>query len=86
MEVDYSPQYKKAYKKLRGKNKEFADKAMAAFLKNPFDPKLKNHALKGSLSGIRSISAAYDLRILYQERGRHAFVLMLKIGKHDEVY
>jgi len=47
---------------------------------------LKNHALAGKLRGLRAISAGYDLRIVYEEEGGHATVLLLNTGTHDEVY
>ncbi len=52
----------------------------------PFHPVLRNHGLTGKLRGLRAISAGYDLRIVYEEEGGHARVLLLNTGTHDEVY
>ncbi len=52
----------------------------------PFPPVLRNHGLTGKLRGLRAISAGYDLRIVYEEEGGHACVLLLNTGTHDEVY
>jgi mRNA-degrading endonuclease YafQ of YafQ-DinJ toxin-antitoxin module len=52
----------------------------------PFPPTLKNHGLTGKLRGLRAISAGYDLRVVYEEEGGHATVLLLNTGSHDEVY
>jgi mRNA interferase YafQ len=53
-----------------------------------FDPRLKTHKLTGELTDIWSCIAGYDLRILFEfvdYEGVEA-ILLLTIGKHDEVY
>ena len=60
--------------------------ALKLFADNPFHPQLRNHKLRGSKQGLRSISAGYDLRIIYIEEGGHAIVLFLMIGDHETVY
>ena len=60
--------------------------ALTLFLDQPFHPALKNHGLTGKLRGLRAISAGYDLRVVYEEEGEHAMVLLLNTGTHDEVY
>jgi mRNA-degrading endonuclease YafQ of YafQ-DinJ toxin-antitoxin module len=52
----------------------------------PFHPALKNHGLTGKLRGLRAISAGYDLRVVYEEEGGHATVLLLNTGTHNKVY
>jgi addiction module RelE/StbE family toxin len=78
--------FEKSYKKLSSQNKLLADKAIRLFVQNTSDPKLKNHALKGKYSGLRSFSAAYDLRIIYKEEGNHIKVIMIDVGTHSQVY
>lgn len=41
--------FDKAYEKLQKRDQEAVDKALVRFLDNPFDEKLRNHALKGVL-------------------------------------
>jgi mRNA-degrading endonuclease YafQ of YafQ-DinJ toxin-antitoxin module len=60
--------------------------ALTLFLDQPFHPALKNHGLTGKLRGLRAISSGYDLRVVYEEEGEHAMVLLLNTGTHDEVY
>jgi len=86
MIIEYSPHFKRAYKKLDKIKKEQANKALTIFTRDPFEPRLKNHKLGGNLSGVRAFSAAYDLRILYREKNGHAYVLLMQIGRHDDVY
>lgn len=52
------------------------------FMDQPFHPTLKNHGLTGKLRGLRAISAGYDLRVVYEEEGGHATVLLLNTGSH----
>lgn len=86
MNIQYASAFVRAYKKLTPSQKEQVDGAIALFAIDPFHPKLRNHKLKGSKETIRSIAAAYDLRILYLENDGHSLVLMLAVGTHDEVY
>jgi mRNA interferase YafQ len=51
-------------------------------------PVLKSHKLRGPLAGYWACSAGYDLRIVFefvQHAGAEA-ILLLALGKHDEVY
>jgi mRNA interferase YafQ len=55
-----------------------------------FSPDLMTHRLKGDLEGLRSCSCGYDCRIIFsigknRETDEEEIVL-LNIGKHDEVY
>ncbi len=63
------------------------DEAIHVFMEDPFDARLHNHKLSGSKRGIRSISAGYDLRMLYLERKNgQVIVIFVAVGKHDNVY
>ncbi|MEK7563749.1 MAG: type II toxin-antitoxin system mRNA interferase toxin, RelE/StbE family [Patescibacteria group bacterium] len=86
MKVFYAKSFYRAYRKLQIQNQQRASAALKIFLKDPFDTRLQNHKLAGSKYGLRAISAGYDLRILYEERGGHAVVLMITVGTHGEVY
>lgn len=51
-------------------------------------PSLRTHKLRGQLAGCWACSAGYDLRVVFeyvQHEGTEA-ILMLALGKHDEVY
>jgi mRNA-degrading endonuclease YafQ of YafQ-DinJ toxin-antitoxin module len=53
-----------------------------------FIPSLRTHKLRGPLSGRWACSAGYDLRIVFKvvpHDGNEA-ILLLALGKHDEVY
>jgi mRNA-degrading endonuclease YafQ of YafQ-DinJ toxin-antitoxin module len=55
-----------------------------------FAPALGTHKLSGTLSGLWACSCGYDCRIVFsletdEETGREV-VLLVDIGRHDEVY
>jgi mRNA-degrading endonuclease YafQ of YafQ-DinJ toxin-antitoxin module len=55
------------------------------FTDNPHHHSLRTHKLSGKLRGLWAFVVAYDCRVVFQfldERN----VLLIDIGKHDEVY
>lgn len=53
-------------------------------LKNPTDPILKDHELKGKKIGYRSFSVTGDIRVLYQKIEDD--IVLYDIGAHNQVY
>lgn len=55
---------------------------------NPFHISLKTHKLKGNLSKLYAASVTQDLRIIFQfvEEEGQLCILLVTIGKHDDVY
>lgn len=86
MRIDVRKSFSKQYKKLSSRSKEKVNDAIRTFQKNPFDEKLKNHALIGRAKGKRSISAGFDLRIIFTVEGDYIVVIMLAVGTHNQVY
>lgn len=86
MKILYRRRFQKQLAKLQRHQKMAVADAIILFGGNPFDPKLKNHALKGDMLGRRSILAAFDLRIVFEEHDGYALVIMLAVGSHEEVY
>lgn len=86
MVIRFSNAFTKMYRKLPTDQRDRARHALQLFGNNPFDPKLRNHKLTGSQEGMRSISAGYDLRLVYIEEDGHALILFIMIGNHDAVY
>ncbi len=86
MRILYAASFLRAYKKLPRESQGRVDVALDIFQMNPFDPRLRNHKLSGPKRDLRSISAGYDLRILYRESGGHLIVVIATVGKHDDVY
>lgn len=86
MKIIYRKRFIRQFKKLPRKHQESVNGAIDLFQSNPFDESLHNHPLRGNLKGKRSISAGFDLRIVFKEEEDYSVVLMLKVGSHEEVY
>lgn len=78
--------FTRQYKKLNSKQQALVDEAILLFYKNPFDPKLRNHALKGRYKWCNSIDAAFDLRIIFKQEKNYIIVILLKVGSHGQLY
>ena len=61
MNMRFKKGFAKSYKKLSQQEQTKVDTALAAFREDPFQPSLRNHELKGKLSGKRAVSAGHDL-------------------------
>ncbi len=80
--------FKRAYKKVATANPELKPKiaqALETFAGNPFHPSLRTHKLSGKLKGLWAFVVAYDCRVVFQFLDEQD-VLLIDIGKHDEVY
>jgi len=86
MTLHTTSRFDKAFARLAVRDQRRVEAALTLFMDQPFHPALRNHALSGKLRGLRAISAGYDLRIVFEEEGGHARVLLLNTGTHDEVY
>lgn len=86
MQFVFSKKFKKSFKRLNAIDKQKVEICLSLFAKNPNSPKLRNHELKGKLVGIRSISVAFDLRILFIEKNGYALITFLDVGSHSKLY
>ena len=80
--------FKKAYKKVTAANpnlKSRITQSLVVFVDNPHHPSLRTHKLSGELKGLCAFVVAYDCRIVFQFLDDQN-VLLIDIGKHDEVY
>jgi addiction module RelE/StbE family toxin len=84
--VRYSGHFTRAFRKLSDAQKKAVHDTLAVFFKEPLHVSLRNHKLTGAFLGLRSISAAKDLRIIYREERGHAVILFVNAGTHDQVY
>ena len=83
MDIEYSSHFKRAYAKLETAVQRKAERAERLFRKNPFDPKLDTHKLKGKLKTFWSFSIDYHNRIVFQFAKSHRKVIFLDAGDHD---
>ena len=66
MKIYYSSKFVAGYKKLPSNVKKLAEQKEQIFRKNPFDPRLETHKLKGSLKGFLSFSIDKKYRIVFE--------------------
>ena len=53
---------------------------------NPFHPSLRLHSLQGRLRGLSSVSINISCRIVIEFMIKGDEILLVNIGKHDQVY
>lgn len=87
MKIFLSPSFVKSYKKLTKRQQPLKEKIkdkLNLFLHNPLHPSLKLHRLKGKMIEDWSIAIEQNRRIIftYIEDG----ILLIDVGKHEEVY
>ena len=78
-------QFEKQYRQLRPNEQEKFRERRNVFLKNPLDPILNNHPLKGKYMGCRSINISGDMRVIYKLLEKD-IALFIALGTHDELY
>lgn len=86
MKILFAKTFTKQYWKLREQERKRVDDTLELFRRDPHAILLYNHPLKGSMKGRRSLSAGFDLRIIFEERDGYTVVIMIAVGKHEEVY
>ena len=86
MRVLYHKKFDKHFEKLSFKLQDKVIGIIELFRKNPINPILKNHALKGEMNGRRAISVTGDMRIIFEEHDNYVLVIMLDVGTHNQVY
>lgn len=77
--------FDKQYAKLDSKVKVSFKRKVELFKANPFDARLRNHALKGKFLGFRSIDVTGDVRVLYTVQGDMVIIFGF-IGTHSQLY
>lgn len=82
MKIFYLPKFARQFKKLPESIKDAATEKEKIFRKNPFDPKLKTHKLKGELDTFWSFSITYSYQIIFDFTDNET-VRFYSIGDHD---
>lgn len=86
MKIIYKKRFEKSFEKIGLKFQNKILSTIELFQRDPFDPSLKNHGLKGELKGKRAISVTADVRIIFEEFDSYILVVMLDVGTHNQVY
>jgi addiction module RelE/StbE family toxin len=84
MDISYSKAFIKQAKKLSPGVRNKLLERVTVFSKNPLDPILRNHTLKGKYKGYRSIDITGDVRALYLQRSTEA--IFDAVGTHSQLY
>jgi len=85
MTIQYTPKFKKQYKKLPAKFQRLFNERLLLFIKDPTNPILRVHPLKGKYGGYWSMNVGGDLRAIYFKRGDELIIFAL-IGTHSQLY
>jgi addiction module RelE/StbE family toxin len=85
MIIETTRGFDKQYSKLSLKTKNAFKARFEIFKSNPFDARLRNHALKGKYLGYRSIDITGDVRALYTVKGDLVIIFGF-IGSHSQLY
>lgn len=85
MVIETTKTFDKQYAKLNDKIKITFKNHVEIFKNNPFDRRLRNHALKGKYLGHRSIGISGDVRVLYTTQGDTVIIFGF-IGTHSQLY
>ena len=81
--VNLSPRFKRSYKKLPPHVQDDFDIKIVLFMKNPIDPKLNTHKLKGKLQACLSFYLKNGYRVLFEFASSDS-VNLLDVGDHDK--
>lgn len=84
MRVIASSRFLRRARKLKSPRDELLRAALRRFAKDPQDPLLRTHKLKGDLGAYWAFSVDDDLRVMFRWDGDACFLVAL--GTHDEVY
>ena len=82
MQIIYSPQFQREYRRLPSAAKDKTEKREKIFRINPFDKRLKTHKLRGRLSELWSFSIDYRYRIIFEFMSEKK-VIFHAIGDHS---
>jgi len=82
MDIIYTAEFIRLFKKLPLVVKKEAIKKEALFKTNPFDARLRTHKLSGKLKNCSAFSISFSYRIIC-EFGKNKTIYFHSIGKHD---
>ena len=82
MQIEYSPEFRRVFKKLHKDVKLEAVKKEKIFRVNMHDSRLKTHKLSGKLMGYLAFSITYSYRIIFTIESKN-LIRFHSIGGHD---
>jgi addiction module RelE/StbE family toxin len=86
MEIKYSHEFLKEFRKCPSKIKFGFKKRLEIFIANKYQIILKNHPLQGEYKNRRSINITGDWRAIFKEADDGQTIYFLAIGTHNQLY
>ncbi len=83
MKIIYTSKFVREYKKIPHNVKIIAEEHETLFRKNPYNPKLKTHKLRGKLASFLSFSIGYKYRIICEFDKKNNVTYFHSVGNHD---
>ena len=85
MEIRYSTQFKKQYKKLTKRTRLRFQERFVIFLEDQNSPQLHVHKLSGKYDGLWSINVTGNIRAIFDAHYKD-IVIFVAIGSHSKLY
>jgi mRNA interferase YafQ len=90
-ELVVTPKFKRAFSKFVRRDKKLLksiEMTLEQMQEDIFSSSLNTHKLSGTLEGLRACSCGYDCRIVFslEQSADAEVIVLLDIGKHDQVY
>ena len=93
MNLVWSANFRRMAKRATQHNPELQQRiknTLRLLAEDPFYPKLRSHKLEGDLGSLWACTLDYDNRIIFKfflnPESEEKEILLLALGKHDEVY
>ena len=86
MEIRYSRQFVKQFKKLPNDIKKAFKERLKIFLDDNYHPILCRHKLKGDFVGCHSLNVTGDFRAIFKEFDDEEIIVFSEIGNHHQLY
>ena len=75
--------FRRRYKKLSDKTRNYFQERLKLFIEDQLHPLLENHALQGEWKGFRSINITGDIRVIYKAIDAQSVEFVLISTHHD---
>jgi addiction module RelE/StbE family toxin len=86
MQIEYSKNFIKEFKKCPPKIKIAFKKKLKIFINDQYSPALNNHSLSGKLKKYRSININGDWRAVFQKIIKEDIIYFVAVGTHSRLY
>lgn len=88
-ELVWSPRFTRAVKQFSKRHPELNSRfarVLRDLERDPLQPHLRLHPLRGDLAGLHAVSLTHSYRITLTLKITEQEIILLDIGNHDEVY